>query len=84
MNNEKNENKPIKQFKAGNIKATIFENKNSKGSFKTVSITKAYKQGDTIKYTSNFDMNDLPKVFIVVLEIYKFMNLSETENESEN
>lgn len=53
--------KPVKKIQLGSIRATIWENKNDKGtSWFNVSVTRSYKDGDEFKDSTSFGVNDLP------------------------
>lgn len=66
-------NKPIKEYKAGSIKAAIWENEretdSGKLSFKTISLTRSWKKkGENIWRNDvvNLRRNDLQKAIIVL------------------
>ncbi len=69
---------PIKKYKAGSIRATVWENEVENGKYQTVSIERVYqdKEGNW-KNTSSFRLNDLPKVGVVVQKIYQELTVSE-------
>jgi len=77
-------NLPEKKFRAGSITATVWENqtKNAEGntiSYRTVSITKSYKDKDgRWKNTNTLRMNDIPKANLVLSKAYEFLALSES------
>ena len=62
---------PIKEFKAGPIRAAIWENATDKGKFHTVTLSRSYK-GDDGEWnsTNNFRINDLPKAELVLRRAY--------------
>ena len=47
--------------------------------FYSISVDKAYKDGDTWKHTTSFAAEDLPKVALVANEAYKSIRLQEYE-----
>ena len=75
--------RPEKKFKCGPISASIWaENKTVKGDdvkFYSISITKAYKDGNDWKNTNSFSAEDLPKVAMVANEAYKYIRLNPDE-----
>jgi hypothetical protein len=58
--------RPIHEIRLGRIRAAIWENKSAKGTFRTVTLTRLYKQGSTWKESASFDRLDLPLVIKVV------------------
>ena len=75
-------NKPVKEFKAGMIKASVWENVKKKDNgeeYKTFSITltKSYKVDEEWKTTNSFQYNEVPKAVIVMKEAYKFIATGE-------
>ena len=80
-------NKPVKEFRAGQIKATIWENekKNGKGEtvkYKSVNIEKSYKDDDGNWKTSNtFFREDIPKLQLVAAKAFEYISLTESEEE---
>ena len=76
-------NKPEKKFNCGSISASIWANtKTVNGEtvdFHSVTINKAYKEGDEWKYTDSFNIEDLPKVALVANEAYKYIRLKSTD-----
>ena len=53
------DNKPLHEIRLGNIKASIWENKNAKGTWYNVSFSRIYKDGDEWKRTESFGRDDL-------------------------
>ena len=74
--------KPEKKFNCGLISASIWANtKTVHGEtvkFHSVTINKAFKEGDEWKYTESFNIEDLPKVALVANEAYKYIRLKST------
>lgn len=85
--------KPKKEFRAGLIKASIWENdkKNDKGDtviYHSVKIEKSYKtkdeNGADIWDTSNtFFREDLPKLQLVTSKAFEFIALTESKDETQ-
>ena len=80
-------NKPIKEFRAGQIKATIWENEKKSGKgetvkYKSVNIEKSYKDDDGNWKTSNtFFREDIPKLQLVAAKAFEYISLTESEEE---
>ncbi len=78
-------NKPEKKFSCGLISASIWANtKVVNGEtikLYSVTINKAYKEGEDWKYTDSFNIEDLPKVALVTTEAYKYMRLKEYDSQ---
>ena len=56
-------NRPIHEIKLGRIRASIWLNGNSgEKSWHSVSVTRAYKDGDQWNETTSFNRDDLPIV----------------------
>jgi hypothetical protein len=74
---------PEKKFRAGAIEASVWANEIEKEGVKrtvhNVNIQKNYKDGEAWKQTSQFSVNDLPKVQLVASEAYKYLALKDTE-----
>jgi len=78
-----NNNKPVIQFRAFNVTASVFvEGKN-----KSVAITKSYpvkdKSGNKTgeyKETNSFFVDDLPRLALVANKAYEYCQLTETDN----
>ena len=82
-------NKPVKSFKAGGVKASVFENPNTYNGKQTtifrVVIDKSYKDSnDQWQSTNSFSANnELPKAILVMQKAYEFCtSLQETPNDS--
>ena len=76
-------NKPEKKFSCGSITASIWANTKvvtgETVKFYSVTINKAYKEGEEWKYTNSFNIEDLPKVALVANEAYKYIRLYSPE-----
>ena len=79
--------KPVKRFRCGPIAASIWQDSkvhnNHVVTFYSISIDKAYKDGDEWKHAKTFAAEDLPKVCIVAKEAYKDLRLT-VDQPSEN
>jgi hypothetical protein len=78
-------NKPEKKFNCGSISASIWTNTKvvtgESVKFYSVTINKAYKEGEDWKYTDSFNIEDLPKVALVATEAYKHIRLVENNQD---
>ena len=53
-------NAPIKRFSVGHgVKASVWENQSSNGSWQSVTITRTYRDGDNYKDSNSFRRDDL-------------------------
>ena len=77
--------KPEKKFSCGSISASIWANSKvvtgEKVKIYSVTINKAFKEGEEWKYTNSFNIEDLPKVVLVATEAYKYMRLKEYDSQ---
>jgi hypothetical protein len=77
--------KPEKKFSCGPISASIWVNTKivtgETVKFYSVTINKAYKEGDEWKHTNSFNTEDLPKVALVANEAYKYVHLRENDSQ---
>ena len=77
--------KPEKKFNCGSISASIWANTRAVNGeavkLYSVTINKAFKEGDEWKYTDTFNIEDLPKVALVANEAYKYMRLREYDSQ---
>ena len=78
-------NKPEKKFSCGSISASIWANtkmvSDEKVKIYSVTINKAFKEGEEWKYTNSFNIEDLPKVALVATEAYKYIRLKSTNSD---
>ena len=78
-------NKPEKKFSCGSISASIWANTKVVSAEKikiySVTINKAYKEGENWKYTNSFNIEDLPKVALVATEAYKYLRLKSPDSD---
>lgn len=77
--------KPVKRFRCGPIAASIWQDSRVHNSqvvtFYSISIDKAYKDGEEWKYTNSFSAEDLPKIALVANEAYKHIRLTSAETD---
>ncbi len=77
--------KPEKKFICGSISASIWANTKvvtgETVKFYSVTINKAYKEGEEWKHTNSFNIEDLPKVALVANEAYKYVRLRENDSQ---
>jgi len=81
-------NKPEKKFSCGSISASIWANTKvvtgETVKFYSVTINKAYKEGDEWKHTNSFNIEDLPKAALVANEAYKYIRLYSPESQEDS
>ena len=75
---------PEKEFRAGGVSATIWNNQQeingNKMDVKSVQIQRNYQDDKKEwKKTSSFKANDLPKLITVATEAFKYLTLKERE-----
>lgn len=77
---------PIKVFSCGAVKAAIWLGSriidDDLIEIHYIKIDKSYKDKDSSewKYTNTFNAEDLPKVSVVAMEVYKFLRIKVSEN----
>lgn len=73
--------KPVKEFKAGGVRAAVWENvvvQNGKEVvIPSVRIDRTYKDGVQFKRTSAFGTRDLARVQLVAAKAFEFLELRE-------
>jgi len=84
-------NRPIKQFKAGNISGAVWENEREKNgtiiSFKTVSIKRSWYDKDKKIWrdeTINLHKTDIPKILVVLNKVQEEILLNHDEKEGDD
>jgi len=82
------ENKPIKEFRAGSVRATLWENSRSKDDreFSVISVTieRRYQDGQgEWKATNSFSRNELPLVQLVAAKAFEFIAVTERDPRQE-
>ena len=58
--------KPEKTFRLGRCSASVFVNASKKGSFRTVSLQRRYREGEKWKTSTSFTLADLPDAVAVL------------------
>ncbi len=86
--NKKKESKeekamPEKEFRVGNVRTTVWKNKNSDGdSFLTVSLERSYTDSDGNWHkTNSYSVNDLHKAVICLQKAYEFIMIESKQKE---
>jgi hypothetical protein len=85
--NDTGNRKPIKTFGCGSVKAAIWADSrvinNAVVEVHSVRIDRSYKDPDSgeWKHTDTFNAEDLPKVAIVAIEVYKHLRLRSFDQE---
>ncbi len=82
-------NQPEKRFECGAVEAAVFENEIEKNGgkikLKKVSIQKRYTNAEgEWKSTNSYDVNDLPKLKLVVDEAYGYLALGQGDGAGES
>lgn len=73
--------KPVKEFRAGSIKGSVFQNEKTSRDNKTKyfdyssNIVKSYKDGDEWKETTSFFEDDLADLLVVTAECQRYIKL---------
>ncbi|MBD3259608.1 hypothetical protein GF371_03150 [Candidatus Woesearchaeota archaeon] len=71
-------NKPEKQISTGAIQASVWNNVKGDINFKTISLTRRYKdQNGKWKSSYNLRLNDLPKAQLVLAKAYEYLVLKQ-------
>lgn len=75
--------KPVAVFRAGGIRAAIWENQIKKDgqdvTTHSVAISRSYKIGETWKEASSYSVNDLPRVALVAQKAFEHLALKDQE-----
>jgi len=78
--------KPVKVFNCGPVKAAIWADSrivnNVMVEVHSIRIDKSYKDGEEWKHTNTFNVEDLPKVSVVAMEIYRFLRVHTSESDN--
>jgi len=83
---EENKKLPEKQFRAGAISATIWQNEGQKkdggiASFNTISFERGYKdKTGTWKSTSSLRTSDIPRALVVLNKAYEYLVMRPSNN----
>jgi len=80
--------KPLKEFAAGSVRATIWENSRERGKQQftthTVRVERTYKDlNDEWQSTNGFNTNDLPNLELVARKAFEFLSVREREPQDE-
>lgn len=83
---ENGKNIPMQSFKAGAIRATVWENSHDgETKFNTISLDRSYKdKAGNWQKTSTLRLNDIPKAEIVLKKAYEYLVLGSSEAVAEN
>lgn len=78
------ENKPVKTFRSGGVKASVWKNTTEKNGqsieFYNVSVTRSYKDKDgNWQETNNYTSADLPKLSAVARLAFDHLNVKEDQ-----
>jgi hypothetical protein len=78
---------PRKKFKCGAIAASIWsQDRTVNGrpiTSYSITIDRAYLDGDEWRHSTSFAVEDLPKISVVAIEAYKFIRLRSSENDDQ-
>ena len=78
--------KPEKRLRCGPISASIWaQSKTVNGEmvkFYSITIDRAFKDGEEWKHTNSFAAEDLPKVAMLASEAYRYLRLRSSDEES--
>ncbi len=74
-------NKPEKVFRIGNVSASIFAHsiEGTTRTVRSVSVQKRFKDGNEVKYTSSFNLSELPTVIRVFQVAQEYVESHEAE-----
>jgi len=86
---QENSTKPIKDFRAGNIQASVWRNEVDKNGQTvvrhSVRIQKQYRNDDgDYQETNYFFRDDLPKLILVSQKAFEFISLNESKEAEES
>ena len=70
-------NAPEKTIKVGGIQLAIWSNETSKGAFRSITIDKSYKDGETWKRTKSFKPNDLVKLQLGINKVLEYLYIKD-------
>ncbi len=77
-------NAPVHEIRIGRIRATIWENESTSGTWHNVTLSRIYKEGNEWKDSTGFGRDDLPIVAKVADQAHSWIyanRSSQTENE---
>lgn len=78
--------KPIKVFSCGSVRAAIWLDSriidDAMVEIHSIKIDKSYKDSDSNewKHTNIFNVEDMPKVAVLAMEVYKILRVKTSEN----
>ncbi len=83
--NVDSKNMPLKSFKAGPVRATVWENATERDSvFNTISLSRSYKdKNGAWQNSSVLRLNDLPKASVVLNKAYEYLVSTGSNNSPE-
>lgn len=78
-------NLPLTSFRAGAVRATVWENQSADAKFNTISLDRSYKDknGEWQK-SSTLRINDLPKASMVLGKAYEYLILNSGKASAES
>jgi hypothetical protein len=74
---------PVDEVRAGLVKATVWENKSTDGKpFRTISLQRSYKEKDSDQWknTESYRISDIPRLILVLQQVYEKNVLSSDED----
>jgi len=67
---------PEKKFRAGLVSATVWQNTSEKGTYATVTLSRAYLDKEkNWKDTNSYKATDLPRAVLVLNEAFRYIQL---------
>jgi hypothetical protein len=69
------ENRPIQEFRHRRIRATVWKNNTTNGTMYTVTITRAFKQGEEWRDSHNFGYDDVLIVAKLMYDAHSFISM---------
>lgn len=80
---EQEKNTPLREYRAGGVRATIWENTHTDGktqyTIQTTTIERRYKKGDEWKSTNTYKLADIQKLKHVLTQAEAYMLTGERE-----
>lgn len=71
---------PEKTFKAGAVQAAVWTNESDKGAFRTVQVTRSYKdRAGEWKQSTSLRAADLPRATLVLNKAYEYLTMELSE-----
>jgi hypothetical protein len=68
------ENKPVRVFNHGQVRASLWQNQGKHGPYYTVTLQRSYQEDEKRKYTQSFSLYDLWNVVRVCADAYTFIS----------